>query len=125
MRLATSAKQTWLVSNSATAIWNTYLPNLQQQRYAPLLDLLLSVTNTLLGQHSVDLLAAQLTALVTATALAAEHAALLAVLTSAQNGGNDAAAAGTADMIFWAARALHLVTSQPQLLVLAWQPRCK
>ncbi|KAL3147912.1 hypothetical protein ABBQ32_002622 [Trebouxia sp. C0010 RCD-2024] len=90
LRLSTSAKQTWLVANSATAIWNTYLPNLQQQRYAPLLDLLMSATNMLLSQPNVELLAAQLTGLATAGALAAEHAALLAVLSSVQSGGTAA-----------------------------------
>ena len=75
-----------MVANSAIAIWNTYLPNLQQQRYAPLLDLLMSATNMLLTQPNVDMLAPQLTGLATAGALAAEHAALLALLASAQAG---------------------------------------
>lgn len=84
MKLGTSAKQTWLVANSAVAIWNTYLPNLQQQRYAPLLDVLMAATAVLLTQPDVEVLAPQLTGLVTAGALAAEHAALLALLASVQ-----------------------------------------
>ena len=102
MRLATSAKQTWVVANSAIAIWNTYLPNLQQQRYAPLLDLLISATIMLLTQPDVELLAPQLTGLVTAGALAAEHAALLALLASVPAGDRavstapDSAAPGSA-----------------------------
>ena len=97
MRLGSSAKQTWLVANSAIAMWNTYLPNLQQQRYAPLLDLLMSATNMLLTQPSVEVLAPQLTGLVTAGALAAEHAALLAVLASVQTGESAAVPAGMTD----------------------------
>lgn len=84
MKLGTSAKQTWLVANSAIAIWNTYLPNLQQQRYAPLLDVLMAATAVLLTQPDVEVLAPQLTGLVTAGTLAAEHAALLALLASVQ-----------------------------------------
>lgn len=82
-----------MVANSAIAIWNTYLPNLMQQRYAPLLDLLMSATNVLLTQPNVDLLAPQLTGLATAGALAAEHAALLALLVSVQAGENAVSAA--------------------------------
>ena len=90
-----------MVANSAIAIWNTYLPNLQQQRYAPLLDLLNSATNVLLTQPNLELLAPQLTGLVTAGALAAEHAALLALLASVPAGDRavptapDSAAAGS------------------------------
>ena len=98
MRLGSAAKQPWLVANTAIAIWNTYLPNLQQQRCAPMYDLLMSATGMLLSQPDVGLLAPQLTGLVTASALAAEHAALLAVLASAPQKGEAAAIpAGTAD----------------------------
>ena len=98
MRMGNSAKQTWIVINSVTALWNTYLPSLQQQRYAPLLNVLTSATNVLLTQPIGELLAPQLTGLVTAGALAAEHAALLALLASVQAGESavsaDSAAAG-------------------------------
>lgn len=93
MRLGTSAKQTWIVINSAIAMWNTYLPNLQQQLYAPLLHMLMSATNVLLTQPSGELLAPQLTGLVTAGGLAAEHAMLLALLASVQAGESAVSAA--------------------------------
>lgn len=98
MKLGILAKQAWLVANSAIAIWNTYLPNLQQQRYAPLLDVLMAATNVLLTQPDVELLAPQLTGLVTAGALAAEHAALLALLASAQVGDSDAVSTGAGNL---------------------------
>lgn len=53
----------------------------------------------LLSQPNVELLAAQLTGLATAGALAAEHAALLAVLSSVQSGGTAAVPAGIAGLI--------------------------
>ena len=104
MRLGSSAKQPWLVANSAVAIWNTYLPNMQQQRYAPLLDLLLSATNLLLSQPEPGLLASQLTGLATAGTLAAEHAALIAVVASVgQKGESKALPAGTVVNFFFIA----------------------
>ena len=63
-------------------IWNTYLPNMQQQRFAPLLSLLSSATAQLLTQPDILPFAAVLSSLVTAYASAAEHAALVAVLTA-------------------------------------------
>lgn len=84
MKLGSAAKQPWLVTNSATAIWNTYLPNLQQQRFAPVLDLLTSAVTMLLAQPDPAAVATQLTALAAAGAAAAEHAALLAVLAASQ-----------------------------------------
>ena len=83
MRLGSAAKQLWLVANSAAAIWNTYLPNLQQQRFAPLLELLLAALTMLLAQPDPAAFAQQLTSLATAAASAAEHAALLAVIAAA------------------------------------------
>ena len=80
LNLGSACKQPWLVANSAIAIWNTYLPNLLQQRFAPLLDLLMSAVTTLLAQPDPGAIATQMTALATAGAAAAEHAALLAVL---------------------------------------------
>ena len=91
LRLGSAAKQPWLVANAAIEIWNTYLPNLQQQRCAPLYDVLMSATTLLLSQPDVGLLASQLTGLVTASALATEHAALLAILASAPQKGEAAA----------------------------------
>lgn len=63
-------------------IWNTYLPNMQQQRFAPLLSLLSSATARLLTQPDILPFAAVLNSLVTAYASAAEHAALISVLTA-------------------------------------------
>ena len=80
LNLGSACKQPWLVANSAIAIWNTYLPNLLQQRFAPLLDLLMSAVTTLLAQPDPGAITTQMTALATAGAAAAEHAALLAVL---------------------------------------------
>lgn len=90
MKLGIEAKQPWLVCNSAVAIWNTYLPNLQQQLFAPLRDLLVSATNMLLNQADTGSLAAQLKALATAAASAAEHTALLAVLAATEQTGGKA-----------------------------------
>ena len=95
MKLASAAKQPWLLSNAAVALWNTYLPNLQQQRVAPLLHILGSATAQLLSQADATSHAALLYSLVTAYASAAEHAALQAVLAAADQAGPGAQAAGS------------------------------
>ena len=92
MRLASAAKQPWLLSNAAVALWNTYLPNLQQQRVAPLLTVLSSATAQLLSQADATSHAALLYSLVTAYASAAEHASLQAVLAAADQAGSGAQA---------------------------------
>ncbi len=89
LKLGSACKQPWLVANSAIAIWNTYLPNMLQQRFAPLLDLLMSAVTTLLAQPDPGAIATQLTALATAGAAAAEHAALLAVLAASPTNKHD------------------------------------
>lgn len=91
MKLASAAKQPWLLSNAAVTLWNIYLPNLQQQRVSPLLSLLGSATAQLLSQSDATPYAALLFSLVTSYASAAEHAALLAVLTAAGGAGTDEA----------------------------------
>ena len=83
MRLGSAAKQPWLVGNSAITIWNTYLPNLQQQRFAPLLELLLAAVTLLISQPDPAAFGQQLLGMATAAACAAEHAALLAVIAAA------------------------------------------
>ena len=89
MKLASAAKQPWLLSNAAVALWNTYLPNLQQQRVSPLLTLLGAATAQLLSQPDVTPHAVLLYSLATAYASAAEHAALQAVLAAAGQTGPD------------------------------------
>lgn len=91
LKLGSACKQPWLVANSAIAIWNMYLPNLMQQCFAPLLDLLMSAVTTLLAQPDPGAIATQLTALATAGAAAAEHAALLAVLAASPTNKYDSA----------------------------------
>ncbi|DBA87841.1 TPA: hypothetical protein ACH3X1_004837 [Trebouxia sp. C0004] len=91
LKLGSACKQPWLVANSAVAIWNTYHPNLLQQRFAPLLDLLMSAVTTLLAQPDPGAVATQLTAIATAGAAAAEHAALLAVLAASPTNKYDSA----------------------------------
>ncbi len=91
LKLGSACKQPWLVANSAIAIWNTYLPNLLQQRFAPLLDLLMLAVTMLLAQPDPGAIATQLTALATAGAAAAEHAALLVVLAASPTNRYDSA----------------------------------
>lgn len=91
LKLGSTCKQPWLVANSAILVWNTYLPNLLQQRFAPLFDLLTSTVTTLLAQPDPGAVATQLTALATAGAAAAEHAALLAVLAASPTNKDDSA----------------------------------
>ena len=95
MRLGSAAKQPWLVANSAAAVWNTYLPNMQQQRFAPLMELLLAAVTMLLAQPDPGAFAQQLTSLAIAAASAAEHAALLAVLASTPQQADTAALPST------------------------------
>ncbi len=91
LKLGSACKQPWLVANSAIAIWNAYLPNLLQQRFAPLLDLLMLAVTMLLAQPDPGAVATQLTALATAGAAAAEHAALLVVLAASPTNKHDSA----------------------------------
>ena len=89
MRLGSAAKQPWLVANSAAAVW------MQQQRFAPLMELLLAAVTMLLAQPDPGAFAQQLTSLAIAAASAAEHAALLAVLASTPQQADTAALPST------------------------------
>lgn len=93
MKLGSAAKQPWLLSNALITLWNTYLPNLQQQRLSPLLNTLADAAAQVLAQPDAAPYTSVLFSLVTSYASAAEHATLLAVLAVADSARTEEATA--------------------------------